>query len=103
MRAKLKFFNNLESWYKYRYLYRKHGVALLFVTIINTKRCSQGFNIKHSIIYSIIIVISSNSSYYQELGMYWVRENVILSSNSSYMDYYFGLKSPVRENVRLYN
>ena len=31
MRANDKFFNNLESWYKYRYLYGKHGVALLFV------------------------------------------------------------------------
>ena len=31
MRALIEFFNNLESWYKYRYLYGKHGVALLLV------------------------------------------------------------------------
>jgi len=70
-----KFFNNLESWYKYRYLCRKHilvkGVALItskvFTNDINTNKSDmhspKGVYQNSNIIYSIVFVLSSNSSY----------------------------------------
>ena len=60
-----------------------HGVALNIANDINTNKSDtyspKGVYQNSSIIYSIVFVLSSNSSYMtKQLGIYWVRENVRL-------------------------
>ncbi len=78
-----KFFNNLESWYKYRYLYRNNQCRAERYKWYKYQQkryiLSQGMYQNSSIIYSIVFVLSSNSSYMtKQLRIYWVRENVRL-------------------------